>query len=375
MNVLHVIPSVAAADGGPSRAMVEIERALAARGLQCTTVTTNAGLAEVLPLGRPVATAFAMRWYFPATTGFYKASLGLARWLARNIGHFDVLHAHALFSFAPVIAAQLARRAGVPCVLRPLGVLNAYGMQERRPWLKKLSLALIERRLVESAGAVHFTSQAEQSEAEALGLRCRSVVIPLGIELPNTPKRANKRGGPFVLLFLGRIDPKKNIESLLRALARLPETVRLQVAGNGAPDYVRRLQALAAELGLGARVEWLGYVEGARKAAVLQQARAFVLPSHSENFGISVVEALACGLPCIVSQQVAIAPAIAQARAGVVTGPDPAGIAKGIHALLAERAGYQAMSAAARALAQRSFSSAAMGERLEALYRGLARAG
>ena len=272
---------------------------------------------------QPVATAFAMRWYFPATTGFYKVSLGLARWLARNIGHFDVLHAHALFSFAPVIAAHLARRAGVPYVLRPLGVLNAYGMQERRPWLKKLSLALVERRLIESAGAVHFTSMAEQSEAEALGLRCKSVVIPLGVELPPARKLARKLGVPFVLLFLGRIDPKKNIESLLRALARLPETVRLQIAGNGAPDYVRRLQALAAELGLGTRVEWLGYVEGARKAAVLERAHAFVLPSHSENFGIAVVEALACGLPCVVSQQVAIAPAIAQAHAGIVTGQIP----------------------------------------------------
>ena len=375
MNILHVIPSVAAADGGPSRAMIEIERALAARGLKCTTVTSNAGLAEVLPLGRPVATAFAMRWYFPATTGFYKASLGLARWLARNIGDFDVLHAHALFSFAPVIAAHLARRAGVPYVLRPLGVLNAYGMQERRPWLKKLSLALIERRLIESAGAVHFTSIAEQTEAEALGLRCKSVVIPLGVELPQAGRRARKRGGPFVLLFLGRIDPKKNIESLLRALARLPETVRLQIAGNGAPDYVRRLRALAAELGVEKRVEWLGYVEGARKAAALERAQAFVLPSHSENFGIAVVEALACGLPCVVSQQVAIAPAIAQARAGIVTGQDPVSIAKGIDALRAGPAGYRAMSAAARTLAQDSFSSAAMGERLEALYRGLARAG
>ena len=119
---------------------------------------------------------------------FFKVSVGLGRWLKDNVKAFDVVHAHALFSFAPVAAAFIARRAGVPYVLRPLGVLARYGMTRRHPLLKQVSFALIERRLIESASAVHFTSLAEQAEAEALGLKCRGVLIPLGIDLGSVPK-------------------------------------------------------------------------------------------------------------------------------------------------------------------------------------------
>ena len=186
MRVLQVIPSVSPVHGGPSRAIVDIERALTARGIEVTTVTTNDdGDARTLavPCGVPVATPCATRWYFPRSTVFFKVSVGLGRWLRENIAAFDVVHAHALFSFAPVAAAFLARRAGVPYVLRPLGVLAPYGMTRHHPFLKKASFALIERRLLESASAVHFTSSAEQAEAEALGLKCNGVSIPLGIDL------------------------------------------------------------------------------------------------------------------------------------------------------------------------------------------------
>src|SRR5262249_31427496 len=185
LKVLDVIPSVSDRDGGPSRAIREFERALADRGIEVTTVTTNHDAdGRTLPVlcGQPVATPSATRWYFPRTTVVFKTSAGMARWLGDNIDAFDIVHAHGLFSFAPVTAAYLARRAGVPYVLRPLGVLARYGMTRRRPVLKKVSLALIERRLIESASAVHFTSAAERAEAEALGLNCRSVVIPLGID-------------------------------------------------------------------------------------------------------------------------------------------------------------------------------------------------
>lgn len=377
MRVLHVIPSVAAADGGPSRAMAEIERALAGRGIACTTATTDAGLSgQGLPYGEPVTGAAATRYYFPATTGFYKVSLGLARWLAANIRRFDVVHVHALFSFAPVVAGLLARRARLPYVVRPLGVLTAYGMAERRPLLKKLSFALMERHLLEQASAVHFTSGAEQAEAEALGIRCKGVVIPLGIDLGGVAQAAERPGWCFNLLLLSRLDPVKNIEQLLRAVAitraRFPR-LTLQVAGTGAADYVRALQSLTRELGIADRVEWHGYVEGARKAQLFAQADAFVLPSHSESFGISVLEALATGLPCIVSNKVALSAEIAAAGAGAVVSTDAAGIAAGIGAVFGDDAAHADKRRAARALAVGSFSNEAMGERLESLYRTIAR--
>jgi glycosyltransferase involved in cell wall biosynthesis len=380
MKVLQVIPSVSAVRGGPSRAIVDIEHALGARGIEVTTVTSNDdGDARTLPVpcGVPVRTPCGTRWYFPRNTAFYKVSIGLGRWLKDNIEGFDVVHAHGLFSFAPIMAALLARRAGVPYVLRPYGVLAPYGMTQRRPLLKKLSVAFIERRLIESASAVHFTSSTERAEAEALGLKCKGVVVPLGIELGGSAESSNerqKRGNAFTLLSLSRIDQKKNIEGLLRAvkiiLSRNPN-VMLHVAGGGASKYIESLRSLARRLAIDDHVTWLGHVESDRKADALAAASAFVLPSHSENFAIAVVEALAAGLPCLVSRGVAISDQIEKAGAGIVVGTAPDDIAAGIEKILGNERAMAAMSLAARALARSAFSIDAMGARLEALYRDI----
>jgi glycosyltransferase involved in cell wall biosynthesis len=326
--------------------------------------------------GEPIDTPCATRLYFPLTSGPYKVSLGLFRWLWKNIDAFDIVHAHALFSFAPVAAAFIARRRRVPYILRPLGVLSPYGISSRRLLMKKLSLVLLEHRLIEVAAAVHFTSAAERSEAEALGIRCNGVVIPLGIDTAGVPcADPGRRWSAPNILFLSRIDPKKNLEALLRAFALFlsqSPTTTLNVAGAGHPSYVDELKALARALGVADRVKWHGYVEGDRKTDLVAAATLFVLPSYSENFGIAVLEAMAAGLPCILSQGVALSGEIATAAAGIVAGTEAAGIAEAISAALSDRGRYQAMSAAARRLATETFSIETMGARLEALYRDLA---
>jgi glycosyltransferase involved in cell wall biosynthesis len=380
MKVLHIIPSVSAAHGGPSRAIINIEQALAARGIEVTTATTNDDGNRhtlVVPCGKPIVMPFATRWYFPRNTVLFKVSVGLGQWLKDNIASFHLVHAHALFSFAPIAAAFLARRARVPYILRPLGVLARYGMTRHHPIVKRASFALIERRLIESASAVHFTSSTEQAEAEALGLKCNGVVIPLGIDVAGVSKSAIVRTKPaeaFSLLFLSRIEQKKNLEGLLHALRHVLAkrfNVTLSIAGGGDPQYIESLQLLARNLAIADQINWLGYVEGERKREALMAASAFVLPSHSENFGIAVAEALAAGLPCIVSRGVAISDRIEKAGAGIVTATGPADIALGIEQLLTNEIGISVMSKAARALASSEFSIDIMGARLEALYRNI----
>jgi glycosyltransferase involved in cell wall biosynthesis len=378
MEVLHVIPSVSPVHGGPSRAIAEMERALCARGINVTTVTTNDdGNVNMLqvPCGIPIKTDGATRWYFARNSSFYKVSLPLAYWLKRNIGKFDLVHAHALFSFAPVAAAFLARRAGVPYVLRPLGVLNGYGMTEHHPRLKRLSLTLIERRLIEAASAVHFTSRAEQAEAEKLNLKCKGIVIPLGIDCAAALRQSGSRNkfcpDQVRLLFLSRVDPKKNLEGLLRALSHLSSghpQLSLDVVGDGEANYVGGLKALATTLGITDRVRWHGYLADGPKQNIMMRATALVLPSRSENFGIVVAEALAAGLPCIVSRQVGVAEMIERCGAGIVVEIDPASIAAGLETLLSSTSRYRDMQAAALSLADSAFSLSAMGERLENMY-------
>jgi glycosyltransferase involved in cell wall biosynthesis len=402
MKILHVIPSLSAVHGGPSRAMWLIEHALIAQGVEVEIATTdddgpgqrmmvvspasqpdNVGAA---PSPRTVSESFrpgggpptnSIRHYFPKRLEFYKVSPGFARWIFGHVRDYDLVHIHALFSFTSVMAAWAARWAGVPYVVRPLGTLNQYGVTQRRPWLKRLSLKLIEGPILGHAAAVHFTAEAEQAEAESLGIPMRGVVIPLGIE----PAQQGEASVPLarfsafedcrLFLFLSRLDPKKNVEGLLQAYSLCSKTypdTRLVIAGDGEEGYVAGLKRLAGELGLTDRVVWLGHVESEQKAAAFAAAQVFVLPSFSENFGIAAAEALMAGLPCVLGKGVAIADEVAEAGAGLVTSPEPEAIARALQEVLADGDRMIAMGQLATALATERYSLAAMGARLHELY-------
>lgn len=380
--MLHVIPSVSQLHGGPTQAIVSMEQALRAQGVDVETATTDddgPGRRLRVPLGEPMLHEGGTRWYFAKRTEFYKASPGLARWLSREAGRFDLLHLHALFSFSTGVAARAARHAGVPYVVRPLGTLDPYGLTRRRPWLKALSMAVVERPILRHAAAVHFTSEAEAMEARKLGVAWREAIIPLGA--PTAPRPADAgpfeplRGGPCVL-YLSRLDPKKNLESLLQACAMLlPEfpRLRLLVAGGGPAAYAQELKAQADRLGLARHIAWAGHLQGLQKSQAFAAADVFVLPSFSENFGIAAAEALAAGLPCVLAEGVAIAKEVAQAGAGSCVAPTPQALAAGLRRIMAEPQARAAMSANAERLAADRYSVNAMGRALRQLYGELVR--
>lgn len=369
LRVLHVVPSLAPQDGGPTRAILEMEAGLAEAGVEVTTVTTVAGRTRPADPGGRVSRVCLRRWAAP-----YKIAPGLAPRLPALLRRHDVVHVHALFSFAPNLAALGARALGVPYIVRPLGTLGRYGLTQRRPALKRLSIACVEGPVLRGAAAVHFTSAAEREEAERLPVPMRGVVIPLGVPRPVegvAPLEHPALAGRTVLLFLSRLDPKKNLEGLIDAAAGsagFAASAALVVAGSGPPDYVAGLKARAAGAGLGGRIVWLGHVEGARKAAALAAADLFVLPSFSENFGISAVEALAAGLPCLLGRGVAVAGEVAGAGAGVAVAPDAASLRAAIETLIGAPATRAAMGRRARALASERYSPGAMTRRLIDLY-------
>lgn len=380
LKVLHVIPSVADSSGGPSKAIVQMERILTASGVTVVTATTDDG-GEGGPRARVPVTGIAcngaLRYHFPLQARAYKTSLPLAGWLQREVRRFDVVHVHALFSFAPVVAAWIARDASVPYVIRPLGVLNRYGMTERRSRLKSMSLKLIEARLLRDAAAVHFTSEQERDEAESLGIRMRTRVVPLGVEpVPAaTPDALLERypalRGKRRLLYLSRIDPKKNLEALLQALATtrvmLPD-VALVICGTGDAGYTERLQTMASRLAIEDCVVWAGHLEGGLKASAFAAADLFVLPSFSENFGIAPVEALSAGVPCVLGRGVAVAARVDEVGAGRMVSPSAEAVADAIGQCLSDGTWLRRAGAQARSLAATDYSVEAMGRGLLAMY-------
>lgn len=379
VTVLHVIPSLAAAHGGPSRAMALIEQALKGQGIATETATTDDDGARgrvdraQVDLCREDS---ADRRYFRKTTDPYKISIAFLRWITAHVRDYQVLHIHALFSFTSTVAALVARRSGIPYVIRPVGTLAPYGMGKRRPWAKKLSVALFERRILRDAAAIHCTSVDEQNQVAALGFCAPGVVIPLALDpAPSADVAAFLARFPNVqpgfVLFVGRLNPVKNLESLLGAIALCADALPEQqwvIVGDGAPDYSAQLRQLADKLAISDRVLWAGHLEGGVKAAAFSLAKLFVLPSFSENFGIAAAEALQGGLPVVLGTGVAISRQVASAGAGKAVEPVPDAIAGAVRAYLLDPVALAQAAAKAKRLAEEEFSLAVMGARLAALY-------
>jgi glycosyltransferase involved in cell wall biosynthesis len=362
--------------------MRTIARALAQAGLEVHVATTDDnGVGHLnVPLGQPVRQDGVTIWYFRRQTRFYAVSWPLTRWLARHISNYDLVHIHALFSYASLPAAFFAARHRVPYIVRPLGTLNRWGMQQRRPLLKRLSFRLIESRILSGASIVHYTSEEERLEAEELGVVASSAVIPLGIDLsafehlpaPGTFQRCYPQlAGRTLLLFLSRLDPTKGLDLLLPAFAQVRREhsdVALVLAGHGAPDYEAWLQARVRELGLGADVLFTGFLEGEQKLAALGDCDLFVLPSYSENFGVAVVEAMACGRPVVISNQVAIHREIADAEAGLVVPCEVEALAGALVRLAEDAALRHRLGRNGRRLAEERFSMTTMAMALQEAY-------
>jgi glycosyltransferase involved in cell wall biosynthesis len=205
-------------------------------------------------------------------------------------------------------------------------------------------------------------------------------IIPLPVELPSVDAQASPElfysrcpgaAGRDIVLFLSRIDPKKGIELLLQSFAQISEELPncvVVIAGEGTEEYEKSLRDQAGDLGIASRVFWPGFLSGLDKAAAFAAATIFVLPSHSENFGIAAAEALAAGVPVLLSDQVAVADDVREADAGVVVKCDVGAIAKALRQLLINPAIRSTLAAKGRTLAGERYSHAAVGRKLKRLY-------
>ena len=384
MKVLHVIPSLSPKHGGPSFALPLMARSLSAADVKVDVATTDddgPGGRLSVPLEQPVERDGARYFHFRKQTEFYKFSWPLRRWLSKRISDYGLIHIHALFSYASVCAARIARRQRVPYVIRPLGVLNHWGMVHRHPLLKRFSFRFIEGPILRHAAAIHYTSEQERIEAECVGVTTRPFVVPLGLDLAPFqalpgPKRFFKRWpqavGREIVLFLSRLDPIKGLDLLIDAFAEVKQRrgdALLVIAGDGEERFGRGLRERTEKRGIASDVVWTGFLGGANKLSALAAANVFVLPSYSENFGIAAVEALAAGVPTVVTRGVGIAGEIQQAYAGIVVAPRTRDLAKALLQVLEEPELAQRLRTNGRKLARERYSLEAMGDSLARLYR------
>lgn len=318
MKILRVIDSLDPRTGGPAMGVRGISPVLRELGHETVIVTVDSpdrlapriDGAEVIPLG-------------PAR-GSYRFSAALRLWLCRNVERFDAVIVHGLWQSLGRSVHLATRDRAVPYFVYPHGMLDpwfrqAYPGKHAKKWLY---WQLVERHVLGDAAAVLFTCEEERRLAREsfTPYYCTERVVNYGTAAaPDDAARhlaawharqPSLRQRPF-LLFLGRIHPKKGIDLLVEAYAALANRTEnppaLVIAGAAEdPKLLLRLQAHAALLPARAEVIWTGLLEGDVKWGALRAAEAFVLPSHQENFGLAVVEALSVGTPVLISKQINI---------------------------------------------------------------------
>jgi glycosyltransferase involved in cell wall biosynthesis len=270
----------------------------------------------------------------------YRYSRALSKWLKEHGNKFDCVIVHGIWQHHSFAVWQRFHKTAIPYFVFPHGMLD--------PWFKRtfplkhlkkwLYWPWADYRVLRDAAAVIFTSEEERSKArQSFWLyRAKEKISPLGIEepLPAGPEARHLFLAKFpeieksrMLLFLGRIHPKKGCDLVIDALPRRAsgEAVLLVIAGPDQVGWTHQLRERVARMDVSPRVTFAGMLEGPLKRGALENADAFILPSHQENFGMSVIEALSFGVPVLISDRVNIWREIAADRAGFVEPDDLAG--------------------------------------------------
>src|ERR1700733_6904873 len=381
MRLLHVVPTYLPATryGGPIVAVHGLCRALAARGhtVEVFTTSIDGPLDSAVPYDAPVMLdGVKVRYFASRLLRRLSWAPALARTWQRDMAGADAVHLHSVFLWPTWAAARLAARSAIPYVISPRGMLVDKLIAGRHRVLKSAWIGLIERSNLEGASAIHVTSPTEATALGKFGFQLRRVAtIPNGVdEIANAPAidpsediEALATGPPFILFF-GRLTWVKGLDRLLRAFAQTTAGT-LAIVGTDYDNLAPRLRQLAAELKITERVRLVPRtVTGTDKEFVFAAARGFVMPSYSESFGNSALEAMQRGLPVIVTRDVGVSDIVEASGGGIVVDGTQDQLASAIQRLVQDPALCRSTGEAGRHFVDEHCGWAGVAARMEALY-------
>lgn len=389
LRILRVIPffEPATGFGGSVTQAAAVSEALAARGHRVRVVTSDLGVDAAVPRNAWVGHRGFQVFYGRAAGRHrlppYLATPATRRELAGQLADTDVMTVNVGLTLLGGTARRLAVGAGVPYVFNAEGALCPVRLRIKR-LQKLLFVRAVEGRVLRDAAALQALTGKDAADYARLGADpARIQVVPNGVAMPGLPGAAD--GAAFraglgipadapVVAFIGRLHAIKGLDLLVAAMAermRRDQRVHLVVAG---PDEgpLGDLQRLVQERGVAARVSFTGHLDAAQRTAALAAADVFALTSRTEGLPLAVLEAAAAGVPLLITDRCNV-PEVADYDAGLVVSPDVAAVRDGLDILLDDRAALRRRSANARCMAEELFDLERTVDRLEALYRSVAK--
>jgi len=378
MKVLRVVGGLDPSFGGPSESAVNQCIATQEAGAQNTLVypfhpavsernhvalerLNGAGVATRPFLLTTIARDRSYRWAI---------SPELSRWTLRAVRRYDIIHVHTAWGAAQLVATYVSRWSRRPCVMTPHESLTTFdiaGSGSVPPGTKRR----IKRQYMSRLSLIVFASSLERRDSLPFDSFVPSVVIPHPVQniLDRSQRAPRPQNGLTTIGFLGRLHPKKNIDLLLKAVAPIP-AVKLVIAGDGDPAYRRVLIQVVADCGLTDRVEWLGFLNPDGRDAFLDSVDILAMPSAYECFGMAAAEAMARGVPTLVSKNCGIAELIRRHGCGDVVDIDLPSWTRAIMNA-ARSSNYAAMGDASLAAARKELSMEAFGTSMFSAYERL----
>ena len=378
MRVLQVVASLAEEWGGPPRVAVHLAEALHCRGIRSSIFATRYPENGHL-ITSDLIEVSAFRKGFMSSLWTAHSSR-LASELNAVVREFDIVHIHELWHFPHYAAYKAAKSAGVPFVITVHGELDPWVLRYRSI-RKRIYWRLMQRSILANAAVLHAISQPEVGQIRSLGVKTPTRVIPNGIPkseiaYPSDPgtflSLHPELYGKRIILFLGRLHPKKGLDLLGDAFAAIEreshfDDVRLVIAGPDEGGYRAELEKRLASRGVISKTVFTGMLTGDVKRSALDSADVFVLPSYSEGFSISVLEALARATPVVITTGCNF-PQVGEAGAGKVIEPIADHLTQALREILDDSVLGDRMGDLGRKLVQNQYTWDRVAERMSHLY-------
>jgi glycosyltransferase involved in cell wall biosynthesis len=355
--------------GGPAHSTLSSALAVHEAGIRVEVATVDEGMASAPAIERLRAAGVnvhAFRLSNVPAGRRVTISRALATWVWVNADRFDVIHVHGAWTVSSLAGLVAGRVRGVPVVLTAHESMTDYDLATSGIAMRALK-RLLRAVYFLAASAVVYSSELERRDSSPRG-GARQAVIPHPVAAVSEPRVRDDVNGTIRIGFLGRFDPKKNLDVLLRAL---PADAELFIAGDGSAEQRQGLRGVAREAGVEERVRWLGFVEGDRKAKFFNRIDLLVMPSRYECFGMVAAEALEAGVPVVVSPSTGIAALVGRHDCGYVVAPEEGRL----RTVLSKHEELQAKASRAQSAIEAELTPARHASALADVYRAVVQQG